>query len=146
VAISTSRTFDIWNRVLLATALVIGVGLIVGAFTVPAYNGTVSPTLIQENGLGVLAPVSIPFVIALAVSVALLWRHRHRKHGAGVFAWTVTGLLCVFCFLGILTIGVFVLPVAILLIVVCARSQSQIPSLQPPTPVTSNPPGNLHAR
>ena len=94
------------------------VGLLVGAATVPVYSS--GGTLTGVNGDGVLAIVAIPLVITVGVAFALWHRHRTGRMGPGVIAPVLTGLVLVFCVLGMLTIGVFVLPVAIALVVACA--------------------------
>jgi len=120
----------------LAVAAVWSVGLLVGAATLPAYkrvsaaySSTVagplattesSATLVEENGAGVLAFVAIPLVISGAIALALWRRQRVGRPGAGPFAWTVCGILLIFCLLAMLTIGVFVVPVAVALVVGCA--------------------------
>ncbi len=75
--------------------------------------GNSAQTLLQVNGPPVLVPLSLPFLAVVAV--ALLLPKHPRLAGA------VTVLVLVFCLLGMLTVGVFVLPVAILLAVACSR-------------------------
>jgi hypothetical protein len=98
--------------VLTVLAFVWSVGLLAAALFAPAYGST---TLVQENGSGVLIPVGIPAVISAAVWLAL-WR-RCTRGGAvsGVVAWTCVSLLGVFCLIALASIGLFVIPVAVLL-------------------------------
>ena len=101
--------------------------LIVGAFTLPAYssdgsNGSGSATLVEENGAHVVGVIAIPFVVTLLVACAL-WKRRALR-SAGPTAWTITVLLVVFNVLALLSIGLFVLPVTICLVVACAQHNS----------------------
>lgn len=91
------------------------------ALFAPAYGST---TLVQENGSGVLIPVGIPAVVSAAVWLAL-W-HRCTRGGSvsGVVAWTCVSLLAVFCLLALASIGLFVIPVAVLL--ACAASATPV--------------------
>ena len=106
-----------------------GLGLLVAAVTVPVYSGSTvgasgvvesSATLVEENGDGILAIVAVPLVVSLGVALVLRARSHRGQRGPGVLASVLTGLVLVFCLLGMLTIGVFVLPVAIALVVACA--------------------------
>jgi len=122
--------------VALGIAALWSVVLLVGAATLPAYQRvsatysstvagpasttTSSTTLVEENGTEDLAIVAIPLVIAGVVALTLGRRRRTGRPGAGAFAWVLCAVLLTFCLLGILTIGLFVLPVAIALVVGCA--------------------------
>jgi hypothetical protein len=106
-----------------------GLGLLVAAVTVPVSSGSTvgasgvvesSATLVEENGDGVLAIVAIPLVVSLGVALALVHRYQTSRPGPGVVAPVLTGLVLILCLLGMLTIGVFMLPVAISLVVACA--------------------------
>jgi hypothetical protein len=111
----------------LAVALVWGTGLVIAALLVPVYqssgvssSGAVtdgSATLVAVNGWGVLLPTGVPLAAAVVTGYAL-WRRTGRQ-GAGVLAWTVTGLLAIFNFLAMLSIGVFVIPVTAALAIAC---------------------------
>jgi hypothetical protein len=111
------------------------VGLLVAAVTLPAYSrssvtyssatGPVSvtessATLVEENGSGVLAVVAIPLVVTGVVALALVFRFRTARSGPGVLACALCGVVLVLCLLSMLTIGLFVLPVAIALVAACA--------------------------
>jgi hypothetical protein len=105
--------------VALGLALAWSVVLVVGAFVVPVYStdgstGPGSSTLVGENGAGVVGVMVVPLVLVLLVSAAL-WRN-HLAAG-----WSVTGVLAVFNLLALLSIGVFVLPVTVGLIIACAK-------------------------
>ena len=130
MASTTNRTGARSERVALAVALVWSAGLLVGAAVAPVYEtststGSVaqgSATLVEANGPGVLLAVAIPLVAAAIVSLAL-WRRRADR-GAGPVAWTCAVVLAGFTLLAMLTIGIFILPVTLILLVVCARRQS----------------------
>jgi hypothetical protein len=79
-----------------------------------------SATLTEVNGDGVLAVVAIPLVVSLGVALALVHRYQTSRPGPGVVAPVLTGLVLIVCLLGMLTVGVFMLPVAIALVVACA--------------------------
>jgi len=107
--------------VLTLLAFAWSIGLLAAALYAPAYGST---TLAQENGSSVLIPVGIPAVISAAVWLAL-WR-RCTRGGAvsGVIAWTCVALLAVFCLIALASIGLFVIPVAVLL--ACATSATPL--------------------
>jgi hypothetical protein len=98
--------------------------LVPAALLVPVYSskssgpgGVVesSSTLVAENGAGVLLPIALPAVLAAVVWIAL---HRVCSRGsvAGRYvAWGLIGLMGAFCLLAAASIGVFVLPVVVLL-------------------------------
>ncbi len=120
------------GTITLVLALAYGALLVLAGFTVPLYseqsvtssgdvtNGTAS--LVAVNGLDVLFVLAIPLVITVGVGLAL-WPQVRR--GGLPLAWTLTGLLVVFTFLAMLSIGVFVLPVTIALVVACATCRRQ---------------------
>jgi hypothetical protein len=119
--LTVARELGAARTAALAIALTWSVALIVGAYVLPVYSSDVpgtADTLVAVNGNGVAITISVPLVITLAVA-ALLWRRRSRD--AGAVAWTLTGLLVAGNLLAMLSIGVFVLPVTICLLVACAR-------------------------
>jgi hypothetical protein len=78
---------------------------------------TTSESLLEYEGPSVLIPLSVPVVLA---GVALARRTRRTSR--------TTGLLCLAgCVLGIMSIGLFFLPVPVLLLL-AARWQSTVPS------------------
>jgi len=122
---------------LLALAALWGAALVVAALTVPSGTVTVvttagpshafvahrsDPTLVAENGIKVLALVAVPLVAVLGVGGSLALRRRRGRPGAGPVAWALTTVVGAICLVGLLTIGIFVIPVAALLVVCCARS------------------------
>jgi hypothetical protein len=124
---SVGGRFGRLERISLAVALAWGIGLVVAALLVPVYQSSGvsssgaltdgSATLVGVNGWGALLVAGAPLAAAMVTGCAL-WR-RAARQGAGFVAWTVTGLLACFNFLAMLSIGVFVLPVTIALIVAC---------------------------
>ena len=139
-----------WSAPALFVAALWCVGLIVGAATLPAYQSTSasvtgtsgSPavteststaTLIEVNGTGVLVVVGLPLAAVALVSSALLWRRRRRRSGAGPLAWTVVGLLGALAFVGMLSIGIFIVPAVVLLALACATAP-RAPHRAPPPP------------
>jgi hypothetical protein len=88
------------------------IGLLVAALLVPVYG---SATLVDDNGPRVLLVVAVPAVISAAAWIAL-WRKCARGNRvSGYVAWTCVWALAGFCVLAILSIGIFVAPVAVLL-------------------------------
>jgi hypothetical protein len=115
-----------WQLALRLTvaALVWSLGLILAALLVPAYgtnsSGTdgltlTSSTLVQAHGAGALAAVVLPAIASLVVLGAIL---HHRRDGAtwsARVAWTAIGVVIAESLLGILSVGAFMLPAAVLL-------------------------------
>ena len=77
-------------------------------------------TLVQENGPKVLVPVGLPLVLTLCVAL-LMWSH-YRRHRplVGVGVWVGVGLLLALSLLGILSVEIFILPVAVLVVLAVA--------------------------
>ena len=112
----------------LAIALASGAGLVIAAVLAPVYqsqsvsstgaitNG--SATLVGVNGWSVLLIAGVPLAAAVVTGYGL-W-HRAGRPGAGVLAWTVTGLLACFNVVAMATIGVLVIPVTAALLAACA--------------------------
>jgi hypothetical protein len=121
-------------------AMIWAAGFVIVGLVVPVYSSSSSSsttggvtihstsdaTLVHVNGLRVLVLLALPLVAVAAVGLSLRSRHRHERPGAGVLAWIVTGLLIVVSILGVLTIGLFVAPVAVLLTVLCARAPTLV--------------------
>src|SRR5579875_24703 len=129
---------------LFVSGLVWSAGLLLAALLVPAYNGSFdSPdggvtltrrTLVQANGAWSLLAVVIPLIVSALCLAALRLGTGEREvevvAGDAVFhvraprpeaarvrwaAWAGVGLLAVESVLGILTIGAFTLPAAVML-------------------------------
>ena len=120
---ATPPALDSWTRGWLAAAVVLGAALLVAAFTVPAYTGSVTQTVVQANGGKVVAIVAVPLVGALVAISSIVVRRRHARRGVGVVTWLVIGVLGVFTLLGMLTIGPFIAPVPVCLLVAALRIQ-----------------------
>ena len=114
---------DIWTRWWLVASIISGAGLLVAALTIPVYGGTVSATLVQVNGGRVIVIVALPLVGSLLASGSILARAGRARRGVGVFTWLVVGALGAFTLVGILTIGPFVAPVPVCLLVALVRIQ-----------------------
>ena len=98
--------------VLTVLAFVWSIGLLVAALLAPEYG---SATLVDENGSGVLVAVAVPALISVAVWLALWRKCTHGGQVGGVVAWTGVSVLSVFCLIALASIGLLVLPVALLL-------------------------------
>ena len=114
---------DRWTRWWLVASVVFGAGLFVAACTVSAYNGTISQTLVQANGKRAIVIVAIPLVGALLAIAAIVARLGHARSGVGIVAWLVIGVLGALALVGVLTIGPFVAPVPVCLLVAALRIQ-----------------------
>ena len=122
------RRFGRLEWISLAIALASGTGLVIVALLAPVYqsqgvssSGTMtegSATLVGVNGWVALLVAGAPLAAAVVTGYGL-WRRAGRP-GAGVPAWTVTGLLACFNVLAMATIGMFVVPVTAALLAACA--------------------------
>jgi hypothetical protein len=109
-----------WALGLTVGAFAWAVALIVAALAVPVYSGvsstgTSSSTLVDENGAACLVVVALP-----ALTTAIAWAALHRRCSRGSrratwLAWAMVYGLAAFAILGAASIGMFVLPVALLL-------------------------------
>ena len=71
--------------------------------------------MVAVNGLGVLVPIGIPLLIS-----ALVWFALHRKCSrggrfAGYLAWMLVAVLALGCVVAAASIGLLIVPVALLL-------------------------------
>ena len=106
-------------------AFVWSMGLVLAALLVPAYSGQTtsssnglslsSATLVEVNGAAVLIPVALPAVLALLIGLAMRRGYSHGRDWTRAAAWIMLGLLWVLVAVSILSIGVFIIPVAVLL-------------------------------
>lgn len=103
--------------------------LIIGAFFVPVYQSAKTParhappspdTLAGVNGPGVAAVIAVPLLVVLLTGIAL-WLSPRKV--ALVIAWTGTGLLIAFNLMAMMSIGIFVLPVTVALVIACGTRQ-----------------------
>ena len=102
------------------------IGLLLAALFAPEYG---SATLVQENGSGVLLVVAVPAAVSVAVWFALWRKCSHGARVWGYVAWFCVGVLALFCLLALFSIGLFVVPVALLL----ARATVLTPSISAPS-------------
>jgi uncharacterized membrane protein YhaH (DUF805 family) len=110
---------------LVCAALVWSLGLVVVALFVPTYGGqTVSDsngltltarTAVQVHGLKAVVVVAIPVVMTLVVALALYRRRLDGWRFSGPAAWTAIVVVAVVALLGIPSVGLLMLPVAVLL-------------------------------
>jgi hypothetical protein len=110
---------------LTVAALVWSLGLLLAALLVPVYNGqTISNangltlttgTLVQVDGAKVLIPVVLPGLLTLLAAAAMRERHRRGAAWSTPAAAALVFLVFALALVSILSIGVFVLPVAALL-------------------------------
>jgi hypothetical protein len=75
-------------------------------------------TLVHDAGPGILGFVGAPAVISLVLLPLLHLKSTRRSHLADRAAWSLAGVSCLISFAGLITIGVAMLPVAVL--TVCA--------------------------
>lgn len=111
------------SAVALVVGLVAGIGLVVLGVAAPLYgsSGSAGPaTLLQVNGPGVLVVLTMPLILAL-VATALLLTGRSWARG---IAWACAAVTTGLAIVSLLSIGLFVLPVAIALVVACAARTS----------------------
>ena len=121
--------------------------LFIGAATVPVYSGSsttvtsdgsqwttnTSATSLQVNGMWVLVLLAVPAVAVLLTAGLLFIEPRHRW--AGWAAWGPVGLVGILTLLGMLTIGVFLLPVDVLLgVAVLTVTLDRVRPYEPPPP------------
>ena len=116
------------------------VALIGAAFVVPVYTGggsevvtdvynhtttvhsfsSTSGTLVHENGLGILAPLAIPLLLAAVVWFALHRRCSRGSRKSGALAWSAIGVLTLFTLVASASVGFFFVPVLAFLIAAAA--------------------------
>jgi hypothetical protein len=111
-----------WAFALTAAGFAWAAALVPAALLVPVYSGktasasgsfSTNATLVAENGAGVLVPIAIPAAVA-----ALVWYALHRRctrGGSSYLAWSLVALLAAFSFVAAASIGMFLMPIALLL-------------------------------
>ena len=127
------RRLDGWTKTWLGLAALSSLALVVAGLTVNSSSSSNGPslTLVQENGFKVLAPLALPFVYVVVVALVLLSRRRAGRYGAGVTVWIVFGLLVLVVLLGAFTIGPFVAPIAVFVLLAINSAKAHSPSLDP---------------
>lgn len=103
----------------LAAAAAWSVVLVVGSLVLPVYDG--GATYVGRNGVGVLLVVGLPLV-ATVLAAAALAGGRHRRR-----AWVLTTVLGAVCVLTVFTVGLFLLPAVVALVVACSATPRAAP-------------------
>ncbi len=132
------RPLDGWTTLWLSCAAIWSLGLVAAGFFVSAYSSNNGPgeTAIQLNGDKVLVPLLIPLVAVGIVALALRHGRRVQKPGVGALVWVVFSLLVVLVVLGAFTIGPFVAPVAVFVVLAITHVKARS---SPPATWTSEP-------
>lgn len=124
-----------WAFGLTVTAFAWSMALVIAAVFLPVYGATQSEggsgmvdktttttsTLFAETGVGLAGLVALLTVVLLpAVSTALVWFCLHRRcsrgsRSSGYLAWALVGVLWAFSLLAVFDLGLFLMPVALLL-------------------------------
>ncbi len=118
---------------LTAGALAWSIGLVVAALALPVYSGTstssdvngvtlTNSTLVQVNGIRALVLMAIPALVSIIVLLAIRARHSGARWAAPL-AWTAIGVVIVEALVGVMTVGLFILPVPVLLTAAMRRRQ-----------------------
>jgi hypothetical protein len=74
--------------------------------------------------------VALLYPVVMAAAAALAWRSRARPGGRGpawLAGWTIAGFLVGFSFVTGLSIGLFILPIAALVLLTVARLSPHFP-------------------
>ncbi|MGA9858816.1 MAG: hypothetical protein WBQ18_13210 [Solirubrobacteraceae bacterium] len=109
---------------LMIGAAVWSIGLLLTGLLLPVYDSSTSSadgitltrqTLVENDGLSALVLILIPSLCCAAVAWAMLARRRDDPRWSTPGAWVAVGVVAVEAVLGILSIGAFILPVAIAL-------------------------------
>lgn len=128
------RSLPFTARIALVLALVWSALLVLAGFTLPLYGFSSSSatldgssgtdeitgtaTLVQVNGWTAVLVLAIPLAVVLVVGGLLVVGGR----GPRVVAWAITALLGVFTVLALLSVGLFIVPVVVALVVACASA------------------------
>ena len=85
-------------------------------------------TLLADDGSGVLLLVALPSLLSLLVGLLLWLRVSRGSRAASGAAWGLAGVVTAAAVVGFVTflIGIFVLPVGVLLLVACEQSRSRL--------------------
>ena len=113
--------------------------LIPAAFLAPLYHGestssngraalSTTSTLVAQNGLWVILPVSLPLLLALLAWFGLHRRCSRASRLGAPLAWSAVGMLTAFSAVAALSVGPLMLPAVLLL---AAAAASTPVGLQP---------------
>jgi hypothetical protein len=122
---------------LTAGALAWSIGLVVAAVALPVYSGSstssdvngvtlTNSTLVQVNGIRALVLMAVPALVSIIVLVAIRAR-RSGARWASPVAWTAIAVLIAEAMVGFMTIGLFIVPTIVLLVMAMARSRTPPP-------------------
>lgn len=116
-----------WAFGLTLAAFSWGVALVPAALLLPAYQGSessssgvtthTSATLVGVNGPWVLGIVALPAMLALVAWLGLRRRCEHGGAHGSALAWSAIAALLALSLLAAASVGPFLLPAALLLIV-----------------------------
>jgi hypothetical protein len=134
-----------------AGALVWSIGLVLVALFVPVYGSSETSagdngvtlthaTLVQVNGPRALALMAIPAVVSIVVAWALRAMWAGVRWSVGV-AWAAVIVLAAETVVGIVSVGIFILPVTVLL----AAALRLAPESESPGESTAETAGDLAA-
>jgi hypothetical protein len=110
---------------LTAAAAVWSFGLVLAAVLVPAYAGDTTSdgvatlsqlTLVQSQGGWALLLVAVPLAACAVVAAAMVHRRREDARWALPAAWSAIGVLGLIALLSITSVGAFMVPVIVLLV------------------------------
>lgn len=90
----------------------------------PVYSGTSSATLVGENGAWLLGLMGVPAALGLIAWIGLRRKCSGRGSEDAKLAWIPISLLLAFSIIGGFSVGVFVLPAALALVVAGALTPS----------------------
>jgi hypothetical protein len=132
-----------WSLLLLVLAFVVPVyttstqsASVAGAGVATSTETVSAATIVQVNGLYVVMLLCIPLGAAALVSLLL----RYAEHRDAVIgAFLVAVLFAAFCVVGLMSVGLFMLPAAIALLVACATARPEAMSEQPPSGAFATP-------
>ncbi len=115
----------LWAVRMTAAAAVWSLGLLVAALLIPAYDGETTiqgvatltrQTLVQNAGAWALAVVAVPVIAAGVVATALAQRRLQDARWAVPTARSAVGVLAVVALLTITSVGAFMVPAGVLLV------------------------------
>jgi hypothetical protein len=110
---------------LTAAAAVCSLGLLLAAVLLPTSGGDTTSqgvatltqeTFVQSHGAWALALIAVPLLATGVVAAAVVYRRRDDARWARPAAWTAIGVLAVLALLSITSVGAFMVPVAVLLV------------------------------
>ena len=112
-----------WAALLLPGAIYLPIGTQEPTASNPHLTSTGKVSLVHINGHGILIVVTIPLVLSLLAGISLVLQARTDRQLFLWAAWVLTGAVLAGAVLGTVTflIGIFVIPVGVLLAVASAN-------------------------